>query len=125
MDAILADGGQTPFCDLNPREQERQARRVRAACVYCLFVDGGIVGRLVGGLPDERWASACADDLSPSPFFSSETDLSSPQTQVFEEMKRGAGGIRLQDLAYSLRAVGLDLSDRQARRLLPGLYGKC
>ncbi|KAM3572503.1 hypothetical protein VYU27_005478 [Nannochloropsis oceanica] len=42
--------------------------------------------------------------------------------KVFEEMKRGVGGIRIADLAFSLRAVGIDLSDRQAKQLMPSLY---
>ena len=42
--------------------------------------------------------------------------------RVFEEMKRGVGGIRIADLAFTLRAVGIDLSDRQAKQLMPSLY---
>lgn len=44
--------------------------------------------------------------------------------QVFEEMRRGVGGLQRQDLAFSLRLVGVPISDRQAQRLLPALYGE-
>lgn len=40
-------------------------------------------------------------------------------------MRRGVGGLRRQDLAFSLRLAGVPIADREAQRLLPGLYGTC
>lgn len=46
-----------------------------------------------------------------------------PSNQVYHQMKGGVCGIKVPDLAYALRCVGIDLSDHHVQSIFPHLYG--
>jgi hypothetical protein len=100
------DGNQFSFFDLDPREQTRQAKKVRRVTTPVIRRPGPVV----------CWPLEPAVGVI--------FECARPGVQVFEEVKRGVRGIHVADLPYALRLVGVDLTDRQVERCLPRYYGR-